>query len=42
MRLISGYEWRVIEGGQLLKSSTEFPGDEVTTEYDYADIKAPL
>jgi hypothetical protein len=30
------------EGGQLLKSSTKFPGDEVTTAYDYADIKAPL
>ena len=34
--------WIAIEGGQLLKSSTKFPGDEVTTAYDYADIKAPL
>jgi len=32
--------WIAIEGGQLLKSSTKFPGDEVTTAYDYADIKA--
>jgi hypothetical protein len=34
--------WIAIEGGQLLKSSTKFPGDDVTTAYDYADIKAPL
>ena len=34
--------WISTEGGQLLKSSTKFPGDEVTTSYDYADIKAPM
>ena len=34
--------WIAIEGGQLLKSSTRLPGDEVTTTYDYADIKAPM
>ena len=34
--------WIAVDGGQLLKSSTKFPGDEVTTNYDYADIKAPM
>ena len=34
--------WISTEGGQLLKSTTKFPGDEVTTTYDYADIKAPM
>jgi hypothetical protein len=34
--------WIAAEGGQLLKSSTKLPGDEVITTYDYADIKAPM
>ena len=34
--------WISTEGGQLLKSSTKVPGDEVTTSYDYTDIKPPL
>ena len=34
--------WISVEGGQLLKSSTKLRDDEVTTTYDYADIKAPM
>ena len=34
--------WIATEGGQLLKSATHLPADEITTTYDYADIKAPM
>ena len=34
--------WISVEGGQLLKSSTKLRDDEVTTTYDYADIKTPM
>jgi hypothetical protein len=39
---VSEEYWITSEGGQLLKSTTKLPRDDVTTTYDYADIKAPM
>jgi hypothetical protein len=34
--------WISNAAGLVLKSTTKFPADDVTTIYDYTDIKAPL